>query len=95
MYWANGVKMPDAFYRGVGCEHCNYSGVGGLVPVHEVLVVDSEIRKLIIENASSEKITMAAAKKGFMSMYHDVIRLVEKGETPLSSVGEVINFIQD
>ena len=95
MYWANGRKMPDAFYKGIGCEHCDYTGVGGLMPVHEILVVDSEIRKLIVENAPSEMIVSAASKKGFVSMYHDVIRLVEEGLTPLSSVGEVINFIQD
>lgn len=95
MYWPTGKKMPPEFYKGVGCEKCNYSGVIGRLPIHEVLIVDSEIRKLITEEASSERIASAAEKKGFVSMYADAIRLVELGEITLASVGEAINFIQE
>src|SRR5690606_31944349 len=43
-------------YRGVGCEKCGGSGYNGRYAIHELLVVDDEIRKAIVKEQSAFEI---------------------------------------
>lgn len=55
-------------YRGKGCAACAGIGYRGRSCLEEVLVVDQEIRRLIIERATSQEIQQMAVKMGMVPL---------------------------
>ncbi len=74
------------FYKPSGCSKCNYTGFKGRIAIHELLVPDEELKKLIIENAPAQKIREVAINKGFTTLKQDGILKVLKGETTLKQI---------
>jgi len=60
-------------YKGKGCSLCNDSGYKGRIGIYEVLELKENIRKLIINRASSEEIKRVAVFE------NDMITLVDNG----------------
>jgi general secretion pathway protein E len=57
------VAMPGfagPAYRAVGCEHCRHTGYAGRTGIHEVIVVDDAIRRLVAEDAGEDAIARVA-----------------------------------
>lgn len=73
-----------------GCEECNYTGYKGRTAVHEILVVDEEIRKLIVKGATAEDIRDLARQKGMRTLYEAGLLKVRKGITSLYEVARVL-----
>ena len=69
------------FYRGKGCEHCLGTGYLGRTAVYEILVVDKEIRKLILEGKDSDEIKEFAVKRGMRTLRMDGAKKVIMGIT--------------
>jgi type II secretory ATPase GspE/PulE/Tfp pilus assembly ATPase PilB-like protein len=46
------LSDQKAFFRGKGCEKCDNSGYNGRTAIHEVLIVNDQIRDLIYQQAS-------------------------------------------
>ncbi len=84
-----GKKAPEELYRGEGCKNCNQTGYRGRVAIHEVLKVDQEMRRLILEGAGPERILAAALQQGMVTMLHDGLRRIEEGQTTLDEVVRV------
>ncbi len=79
------------FYKGEGCTDCNGSGFKGRVSIAEILPVNDEIRKLILENASPKQIEAEALKTGdLIPMFVDGVEKVLKGETTIEEVLRVM-----
>ncbi|MBI5632020.1 MAG: Flp pilus assembly complex ATPase component TadA [Nitrospirae bacterium] len=74
------------FSRGTGCEKCKGSGYKGRTGIHEILMVDHDIRELITNRASVGVIRDEAAKKGFRDMRFDGIRKVISGVTTIEEL---------
>lgn len=71
------VKMV---YRGEGCNFCNHTGYRGRIAVHEVLVIDKTIRKMIIDGKNTDDIfAYARGAQGICTLKDGLIRLVEQG----------------
>ncbi len=70
-------------YTPKGCEECNFIGYKGRVAVHEVLVVDDDIRELIKNGASSEEIKQVAINKGMRSLWKSAVEKVREGVTSI------------
>jgi type II secretory ATPase GspE/PulE/Tfp pilus assembly ATPase PilB-like protein len=75
--------------RPKGCERCNRTGYRGRIGIHELLVVDDEIRHLIYGKALSSKVRATAIGKGMVLLKQDGIRKVLKGLTDLAEVRSV------
>ncbi len=75
--------------RPKGCERCNRTGYRGRLGIHELLVVDDEIRHLVYEKALSSKVRAAALKKGMVMLKQDGLRKVLRGLTDLAEVRSV------
>ncbi len=73
-------------YKGAGCEVCNHTGYKGRIGVFEVLVMSEEIKKLILQHASSQEILKIAREQGMTSMLEDGIGKVMNGITTLEEV---------
>jgi len=73
-------------YRGVGCERCNGTGYKGRYAIHELMVVDDDIRRAIVEGKSATEIKEMARKKGMKTLREDGIYKALQGITTLEEV---------
>lgn len=79
-------RPVEKLYRGVGCSACGGRGYLGRISVHEILVVDEEIRNLIVQHVSSGQILETALRKGMVPMSQDGIGKAIQGITTLEEV---------
>ena len=78
-----------SFYRGKGCQACNNIGYSGRVAIHEIFVINNEIRDLISRGASILEIKESADKKGFDTMHYDGMKKVLMGLTTIEELERV------
>ncbi len=50
------------FYRGKGCDNCNRTGYKGRVGLFELMVINDELRDMIVRNASTDELRDRRAK---------------------------------
>lgn len=79
-------RPVERLYRGAGCSACGGRGYLGRISVHEVLVVDEEIRALTVQRAPSSQILEVAVRKGMIPMAEDGIEKAIQGITTLDEV---------
>ena len=79
-------REVSELYRGVGCAACAGRGYLGRVSVHEILLVDDEIRALTVRQAPSSEILEAAVRQGMVPMALDGIEKAVQGITTLEEV---------
>lgn len=86
--------IPKHFYHGAGCQKCNHSGYKGRASVHEIIMMDSKIRSLVMKNASSQDIKKAACEAGnFTDLKENLMDMVTVGRTTLEQMIRVVNFL--
>jgi general secretion pathway protein E len=83
-----GIDDPDPpiTYRGKGCDHCNDTGYKGRTGIYELLVVDDDIRKLILAHASTQEIRECAMKLGMKTLRQDGWRKIVEGVTTVEEI---------
>ncbi len=86
--WVGDVKA----YKGTGCNRCKNTGYRGRLAVMEILPVDEDIQKLIIENKSSGEIDALARKKGMVSLFDGALQAFRDGYTTLEEALRVTTF---
>ena len=71
-----------AVTRGTGCTKCNNTGYKGRVAVHEILAINNDIRRMIINHTSIEEITRYAREVQHMrTLKESGLILVKEGKT--------------
>ncbi len=86
------IREDVLLYRGKGCPACKYKGYRGRTGVYEVLIMDDELRELIISRAPAEVLKKRAHEKGMRVMRDDAIMKVLFGTTTLE---EALNVVQE
>ncbi len=76
-------------YRHVGCDKCTQTGYKGRVGLHELLIADDGIKKLIQERARVAEIFAAAVEGGMRTLKMDGMEKVMMGLTDLKMVRSV------
>ncbi|MFK8043204.1 GspE/PulE family protein [Congregibacter sp.] len=79
-------------YEARGCEHCLQSGYSGRTGIHELFLLDEEIRGVVQSGADASELHTAARSQGMITLYEDGLRKVVAGE---SSLEEVLRVTQD
>ena len=74
------------FYRGKGCDNCNNTGYKGRVGVFELMIVNDEIRELVMQNASTDELREAGERNGMETLRKTGIRLARSGTTTIEEV---------
>ena len=77
------------FKRGVGCDDCEMTGYRGRCAVHEVLVVNDEIRSLIGGRSTTEEIAAAAQRAGMSSLREAALERLFAGDTTVEEIYRV------
>ena len=85
-----GLRPDGKVYDGRGCDSCFGIGYKGRTGIYEMLVVDKEIRKMIIRDASEEEILEAAGLRGTRSMPEEGLQKVQDGTTSLRELQRVL-----
>lgn len=68
--------------RGMGCSQCNHTGYRGRIAVHEILAINQDIRRMIMEHESVENITKYAREHQHMrTLKESGLILVKEGVT--------------
>jgi type II secretory ATPase GspE/PulE/Tfp pilus assembly ATPase PilB-like protein len=76
-------------YRHVGCDKCNQTGYKGRVGLHELLIADDHIKRLIQERARVAEIFAASVEGGMRTLKMDGMEKVMMGLTDLKMVRSV------
>jgi type II secretory ATPase GspE/PulE/Tfp pilus assembly ATPase PilB-like protein len=77
------------FYRHGGCDKCHQTGYKGRVGLHELLIADDGIKKLIQERARVAEIFSAAVEGGMRTLKMDGMEKIMMGLTDLKMVRSV------
>jgi type II secretory ATPase GspE/PulE/Tfp pilus assembly ATPase PilB-like protein len=77
------------FFRHVGCDKCNKTGYKGRIGLHELLIADDDIKKLIQERARVAEIFSAAVEGGMRTLKMDGMEKIMMGLTDIKMVRSV------
>ncbi len=77
------------FFRHVGCDKCNKTGYKGRIGLHELLIADDDIKKLIQERARVAEIFAAAVEGGMRTLKMDGMEKIMMGLTDIKMVRSV------
>ncbi len=80
-------KDKFTLFRGVGCSFCKNTGYYGRTSIYELIVLDEEIKSLIVSKASSNLIKEIALKKGMKTLKDSGL---EKAMQGITTIGEVL-----
>jgi len=80
-------------YKPVGCDSCNQTGYRGRSGIYEVMLIDDDIRQLILKNVDSGTIKkQAVGSRGMRTLMDDGALKVLSGVT---SIAEVLSVTQE
>jgi len=77
------------FLAGQGCGTCRGTGFKGRKAIAEFLVLDDELREMIVSNAPIRQIKETARKGGTRMLREAALELVRQGETTLQEINRV------
>jgi type II secretory ATPase GspE/PulE/Tfp pilus assembly ATPase PilB-like protein len=69
------------FYKGTGCQLCLGTGYKGRIGIIEVLTLNADIRRLVMNNASEAEIKKIAKSSGMITLREDGISKAQQGLT--------------
>ena len=79
-------------YRAVGCGACQSTGYAGRTAVHEVLIINDEIRGLITKSVDAIALKKAAMNQGMLTLREAGVELILQGKT---TVEEILALTQE
>jgi len=84
------IKLKaELIYKPKGCSKCNNTGYRGRMCIAEMIVVNDEMRELINQRATFQKIRDTARAFGMQTLYESAIKKVEEGTTALEEAFSV------
>lgn len=82
-------NLKGQLYRPVGCEECNHKGYSGRSGIYELLVVEDNLRAMVVAGATTGAVRAAAISHGLKTLRDDGIRKALEGITSLDEVRRV------
>jgi general secretion pathway protein E len=79
-------NLSGTIYRPLGCNMCRNTGYRGRTAVHELLVMDDDVRKLVMEKADAAMIRRSCTGKGMKLLRHDGTERVMAGQTTIEEL---------
>jgi type IV pilus assembly protein PilB len=73
-------------YHGAGCPACNGTGYAGRAALIEAIMIDDDIRNLIMKKATAREIKLLAIEKGMKTLRMVGLDRVKDGVTTLEEV---------
>jgi general secretion pathway protein E len=83
---ADSLEGNTVYRPGPGCSECKQTGYRGRTGIHELLVIDDDVRNLIMRATDSATIRRAAQAKGMNSLREDGAEKILQGQTTAEEV---------
>jgi general secretion pathway protein E len=80
------VISGNTFYRKRGCNLCMQTGFRGRTAIFEILVVDDNIKRMVLKTSDSNQINELAVRQGMITLQQDGIQKVLNGMTTTEEV---------
>ena len=81
-----GVDIDAKVYNPNGCKVCNFTGFSGRRAVGELLVMDDDVKHMLINKMTDFEIREAMQKKGMRLIHEQLLDLYVDGETSLQEI---------
>lgn len=78
-------------WRGKGCKKCRQTGYLGRTGVFELLLVDHQIRSLILKRTPGAQIKQSAVSRGMVSLPQSIWQKVQSGVTSLEELLRILS----
>ncbi|PIE62479.1 MAG: type II secretion system protein GspE [Desulfobacter postgatei] len=88
----NGISPGQKVFRPKGCPKCFNTGYSGRQSIMEILLLDEELKSLILKTSDANLIKEAAIKKGMRTLRSDGLTKVAQG---ITSLREVLRVTQE
>ena len=85
-----GPKDSINTFKGSGCLACRNTGFKGRIGIYELLLMDTQISELVLNQEPGYKIREQARKNGMITLLEDGITKIQRGDTTLSEVYETL-----
>lgn len=80
-------KNLEVVHKANGCPACHHTGYKGRIAVHEMVLVDKNVRKMISDKADISEIHDYVKKhQDFHSLFEETLKLVEMGVTTVEEL---------
>ena len=80
-------RCNELFQKGEGCRACNNSGFRGRTGIYEVMILDTELKRMIqCGTASEANIRVYLAEVGWKSLRVKALELVDRGDSTLEEI---------
>jgi type IV pilus assembly protein PilB len=80
------IVRGKKFFRGRGCDYCHGSGYKGRSAIFEILVMDDDMRDLIMRQASTSTLREHARKRGMTTLRECGLEAIYNGLTTIDEV---------
>ncbi len=92
---------PDApenqdvvFYTGEGCPACRNTGYRGRIGIFELMILNQEIRELVVKRASADQVKEAALANGMTTLAQDALDKAVRGVTDIEEIMRVVSTVR-
>jgi type IV pilus assembly protein PilB len=80
------AETENNFHTAVGCERCAGTGYAGRIGIYEIMLVDENLRRLILQGASADEIAGAAREAGMIPLREDGLSKAAQGITTVQEI---------
>jgi general secretion pathway protein E len=86
------IDTAITLYRGGGCEQCAHTGYYGRAGIYELMIMDEDLRKLVLKNADSGQLREMARRHGMKTLLEDGAEKIRQG---ITTIREVLRVTQE
>lgn len=90
-----GLKRPVILRKGRGCNFCGGSGYAGRTGIHEILVLNRELKSMVNKGAGVDTIKQLAVKNGMSTLSKSARELVLRGVTTVEQMLKVTYSVDE
>ena len=80
------VVSGRTFFRGTGCDFCRGTGYSGRLAIFEMMVIDDDLRDLVMKRSSTNVLREAARKRGMRTLRESGLLGIYDGVTTIEEV---------
>ena len=81
-----GLPQDVQLFKGAGCSVCSGSGYKGRLGIFEILVIDNDMRRAIVDHKQVEEINTIAKEKGLKTLREDGLEKIKAGLTTVEEL---------
>ena len=79
------------FFSAKGCPQCSMSGYAGRMGLHELLIPNEDVKRLVVSKNDAGAIKRAAVANGMLTLLHDGAYKCMLGKTTVEEVMRIAN----